>query len=379
MVSITQSYQELKRQYGEVVAREMLLACYEQQGRNISQTAREMRCNRRTIMKALEKQSKGDLQDLPHTPRSQPNKTPDDIEAKVVAWRQKTKRGKRRLKNILYDEEGVSLTVSTIGKILKRNKVKMRDRKRKHRQKNPPAYDFSSLLPFEQWQYDTKDYLDKQALKQELYEHVLRYNLPQYQWTMIDVKSRIRFLAFSWQLTRGNGMAFEFLVKAWLRMHGLAQGDIEVQSDGGQEVGAMRAKSFERNKQLWWNQLGMKRTVIRKGHPEDDTFVERSHLTDDEEFYIPFLNQITNETQLMTRAVWWEDYYNRLRDHQSLGDRSPYEYLKDKGYVLPESFCRFPCVILDAVSTEPEVLNWQKTVHDQFDHYRSEFLTLLSP
>ena len=245
MVSITQSYQELKRKYGEIVAREMLLECLEQQGQNISQTAREMQCNRRTVMKALEKQSQGDLKDLPHTPRNQPAKTSDEIEAKVIDWRQKTKRGKRRLKNILKDEEGISLSVSTIGKILKRNKVKMRDKKRKHRSSNPPAYNFSALLPFEQWQYDTKDYLDKQALKQELYDHVLKYKLPPYQWTMIDVKSRIRFLAYSYQLTRGNGMAFELLVKAWLRMHGLAHDTIRVQSDGGGEVGALRAKSFE--------------------------------------------------------------------------------------------------------------------------------------
>ena len=126
MVSITQSYRELKSRYGAVMAREMLLECLEQQGRNISETAREMRCNRRTIMKALEKQTQGDLKDLPHTPHTQPNKTSDEVEAKVVEWRIKTKCGRRRLKKILKDEEGVLLTVSTIGKILKRNKVKIR-------------------------------------------------------------------------------------------------------------------------------------------------------------------------------------------------------------------------------------------------------------
>ncbi|MDP2720972.1 MAG: hypothetical protein Q8O75_03460, partial [bacterium] len=43
-------------------------------------------------------------------------------------------------------------------------------------------------------------------------------------------------------------------------------------------------------------------------------------------------------------------------------------YLKAKGYCLPESFCRFPSVILDTICVEPEVIAWQKTVYDHLDH-----------
>lgn len=370
MVTITKSYQKLKQEYGDVIARGLLLQCYEQSKQNISETGRRMQCNRRTIIKALSKQEKGDLSDMSHRPRSQPNQTNPKIESAVLKWRQRTKRGKVRLHKIVLEHEKLSVPISTIGKILKRNKVKIRDRKRKHRSRNPPAYDFSSLLPFEKFQYDTKDYLDKQALKQELYDHVLKYGLPQYQWTMIDIKSRTRFLAWSYQLTRSNGMAFELMVRAWLSMHGLALGEIEVQSDGGTEVGAMRRSMFERNQREWWDDLGMNRKVIRLGHPEDDTFVERSHLTDDEEFYLPFLKVIKTEQGLISRGIWWQDYYNRLRPHSSLGNQSPYQYLKSKGYTLPESFCRFPCLILDTICVEPEVIEWPKVVHDQFDYDR---------
>jgi len=374
MVTITQSYQKLKKQYGQVAARELLLTCYAQTGQNQSETARRVQCNRRTVTLALTKQEKGDLKDMSHRPLSQPNQTRPEIEANVLKWREQTKRGKKRLRKILLDEEKITLPISTIGKILKRNNVKLRDKKRKHRSSNPPAYDFSSLLPFEKFQYDTKDYLDKQALKQEAYNHVIARGLPHYQWTFIDVKSRIRFLAWSYELTRSNGMTFELLVKSWLAAHGLAQKEIEVQSDGGGEVGALRKGSFERNNQLWWQPLGMKRKVIRKGHPEDDSFVERSHLTDDEDFYIPFLSQINSEQELLQRGMWWQDYYNRLRGHQSLNDLSPYQYLQSKNYTLPESFCRFPSVILDTICVEPEVIDWSKVVHDQFDHDRAEMI-----
>lgn len=370
MVIIQKSYQKLKQQYGDITARELLLECYEQSGHNQSETARRMQCNRRTVTKALTKKAQGDLKDSSHRPYTQPYQTSKEVEAKVLKWRQKTKRGKKRLSRILIDEEKLVIPISTIGKILKRNNVKMRPPKRKHRSKNPPSYDFSVLFPFEKFQYDTKDYLDKQALKQELYNQVLKYKLPQYQWTMIDVKSRMRFLAWSYQLTRNNGMVFELMVKGWLKVHGLARGDIEVQSDGGGEVGALRAKSFERNQITWWNQLGIQRKVTRKGHLEDNNFVERSHLTDDEEFYIPFLKEITTKQELLQRGIWWQDYYNRLRPHSSLGDLSPYQYLQTKGYTLPESFCRFPSVILDTICVELEVLDWQKAVYDQFDYDR---------
>jgi len=116
-------------------------------------------------MKALVKKEQNNLMDAKHIPNSQPRQTKPEIEALVLKWREQTKRGKKRLRKIFLDEEKITLPISTIGKILKRNNVKLRYKKRKHRSSNPQAYNFSSLMPFEKFQYDTKDYLDKQALK----------------------------------------------------------------------------------------------------------------------------------------------------------------------------------------------------------------------
>jgi hypothetical protein len=47
--------------------------------------------------------------------------------------------------------------------------------------------------------------------------------------------------------------------------------------------------AFERANDYFFKPLGVERKVIRKGHSEDNPFVERSHQTDDFEFYIPHL------------------------------------------------------------------------------------------
>ena len=71
MVIITQSYKKLKAGYGPVIARELLLQCYEQSHQNVSVTARRLQCNRRTVMKTLIKQARGDLNDMSHRPNTQ--------------------------------------------------------------------------------------------------------------------------------------------------------------------------------------------------------------------------------------------------------------------------------------------------------------------
>ena len=60
--------------------------------------------------------------------------------------------------------------------------------------------------------------------------------------------------------------------------------------------------------------------------------MERSHRTDDEEFYIPYLTTIKNEDDLLKRALWWQNMYNLHRPHGEKGDLTPYEKLRSLGY-----------------------------------------------
>ena len=61
--------------------------------------------------------------------------------------------------------------------------------------------------------------------------------------------------------------------------------------------------------------------------------MERSHRTDDEEFYIPKAPQIKSKKDLFNDVRGYIYYYNNVREHSSLDYQIPYQYLKMQ---LPE-------------------------------------------
>lgn len=114
--------------------------------------------------------------------------------------------------------------------------------------------------------------------------------------------------------------------------------------------------------------LGVTRSVIRKGHPEDNAFVERSHQTDDQEFYIPYLLMIRNEKDLIKRGLWWQKIYNLERPHQGIEDLTPHEKLKSLDYVTGEEICLFPTFILDSVCCLDPFKITRRSVQDHLNH-----------
>ena len=98
--------------------------------------------------------------------------------------------------------------------------------------------------------------------------------------------------------------------------------------------------------------FGVKLIQNRKGHCEENAFVERSHRTDDDEFYIPRIGKIHNREEFFTEALNYIYYYNNVRRHSSLGNIPPYEYLKRQEIQLDDRIRIVPPIILDKVSVE---------------------------
>ncbi len=88
-----------------------------------------------------------------------------------------------------------------------------------------------------------------------------------------------------------------------------------------------------------------------KGHPEENAHLERSHRTDDDEFYIFRVFKIKSEEDLLSEALKYLYYYNFLREHSSLNYKTPYQHLKETMPDIDDSIRFVIPFILDDVST----------------------------
>jgi len=358
----------LKRETGEEFARKTLLENLRLNKGNIKKTAKQMECSRNTVYLALDKRIKGNLADQSHRPKSaHPRSTSKEIVDLIVKRRKETGFGKRRLRWYLALRDNLLIPESTIGKILRQEKLTRR-KKRVRREYSRVKYQWDRILPFEQVEMDTKEIADKRTLPKEVYNYILSADfIPKYQWTIIDPVTRIRFLSWSYARDWSCAQVFAKMVVWWLRLFGFNK-KITNWSDGGTEFNASQLGAFERTCHNFWEPLGVERKIIRKGHPEDNPYVERSHQTDDYEFYIPYLLKIKSESQFIKAGTWWQKVYNTIRPHMELQDLTPYQKLKSLGYNTPQEFCLFPTLILDRLTNLPEVLNRSKSVQEHLDY-----------
>jgi len=306
------SLYKLNPQTGRV----LVLEVFKQTG-NISKTARMFSTTRKVVQLALKKEKEGDLTDKSHVAHTVHNRTSLEVEEKVISVKNATKFGYRRVSKELRERHGIEIKKETVRNILSRakNMGKLKGEKEKvvnGNGKQVRFYDWYSAQPFEIIQTDLKEILDKKALPQEVYYHVQKYNLPLYQWTATCVNTRIRFLCYSYEKTFTNGLCFYLMVIGWLRAHNIRE-QLVFTVDWGEEFGGKsRQKLTDLRKLL--KPLGATIHQNHKGQSQENGFVERSHRTDDEEFYIPRLATIKNNDQFFLEALNWTWYYNGTVD-----------------------------------------------------------------
>jgi len=137
------------------------------------------------------------------------------------------------------------------------------------------------------------------------------------------VNSRFKLIAYSRERSWTNGLccpSLEGWVISWLRSHGV-QSSIVFTVDNGEEF---RGKSWMKIEELRKLISGFSCRLVQnyKGSfqrkDEENAHLERSHRTDDEEFYTPRALYINSEADLLNEAMGYIYYYNNVRDHSSL-------------------------------------------------------------
>jgi transposase InsO family protein len=87
--------------------------------------------------------------------------------------------------------------------------------------------------------------------------------------------------------------------------------------DNGEEFGGKSWMKVRELRKLIGG-FGCRLIQNHKGHCEENAHLERSHRTDDDEFYIPRVLQIKSEADLLNEAMGYIYYYDNVRGHSAL-------------------------------------------------------------
>lgn len=270
----------------------------------VVQICKEHDVSRKTFYKWLNRYSlygKDALLDQSHRPKHpHPKSLSISLIRLIKRIRKKTKYGPRRIRFILAKRH-IKVSEYAIYMSLKRNKLILKPKNRKRKYKRVYIKD-----PGLDVQMDTK-YLDTLPGKPYRY----------YQYTATDSATRLRILRIYDELSAYNAARFlgevikklPFPVKA-------------VRTDNGREF---TNGPFQRDNafSLECARLGIRHILNRPAHPQSNGKCERSHRTDEEEFYRRYPVKDPREWQY--RLPKWEHEYNYQRTHQALGDITPYQ------------------------------------------------------
>jgi hypothetical protein len=94
------------------------------------------------------------------------------------------------------------------------------------------------------------------------------------------------------------------LLMLWLRAYGIEE-EVVWQTDWEEEFGGSNPTKLHKLQAKHYAPVGAKLSRIPLGRKEHNGRVERSHRTDDEEFYPPFLGKLRTEDEFLRKAVGW--------------------------------------------------------------------------
>ncbi len=241
-----------------------------------------------------------------------------DTEELVIQIRLSTGYGPKRIKNELADID-VFTGEKAIRNIIESADLANKQRRPKKKDRQP----FYAPYPGYRLQVDTKAVPNDGDKSQSRRQ----------QFTAIDIVSKIRYLKVMDGLSNGNSIIFITEALAFFEDIGIK---IEcVQTDnhatftnlfGGGNKKADHELRRVHPLTLFLLDKGIEHKLSRPGTPQHNGFVERSHRTDEEEFYSVTKTANVKISILQTKMGQWQNEYNTLRRHSGCNNLPPMEY-----------------------------------------------------
>jgi len=231
-------------------------------------------------------------------------RTPKPVEDQVLYLRTKYHLGQQRIAWYLQRYHQIKISSSCVYLLLKRNGLNRLPRNAKKR-----------TLTIHRYQKQTPGHHIQVDVKFLKLITPSREKLKRFQYTAIDDATRIRALKIYDRHSQANSIDFINFVldKFPFRIH-------TVRTDNGHEFQA----------KFHWHveDLGLRHVYIKPRSPRLNGKVERSHRTDDQEFYQ--LLSYRDDVDLTQKLAEWENFYNFQRPHSAHAGKTPYEALRCK-------------------------------------------------
>lgn len=227
-----------------------------------------------------------------------------ETEAEILRIRRERGYGPQRIQLYLKRFQDLVVSSCTVWNVLRRNKMPALYITRYNKPAMVAFRRYVKSSPGETIQMDVKFIRNPSAARRKLC-----------QFTAVDDCTRYRVIRIYARNTTRNAIDFFETVKqvfpAKIR---------EVQTDNGAEF----ATEFG----FHLAQQQIKHRLIRPRTPRLNGKVERSHRTDEQEFYSK--QNFTDEEDLKKKLAGWEKHYNQERGHMALDGQTPAEALSAK-------------------------------------------------
>lgn len=285
---------------------------YEQHGRQVRLTARHFGHSPDTVSRWVRafalRQMRG-LEDRSRRPKQvrRPT-TPLDQVARIKALRERYPRWGREKLRVLLLREGISVSAKTIDRTIARLRARGELREPPAVRKALRARARAAMRP----RRPQDLVVDRPGFLQLDSQEIRFAGKAIFTFAAVDFFTRKRVVAAASQLTSAAGA--RFLARVQERFPFAVRA---VQCDGGHEFRG----EFEQAALA----AGIAQFINRSNYPQGNGRVERSFLTDDQEFH-EVEDLATTAEGLERQLAVWNRIYEEIRPHQALGYLTPNEF-----------------------------------------------------
>jgi len=299
----------MNKENQKTVARKMKIMDYAKEIGNVSKACRYFGISRETFYEWKRSFEKNGVEGLINkkpglVPGSCPWRIQGEVEEKILYLRKTYHFGPQRISWYLERYHGIK--VAGIYSVLKRNGLN-----------RLPATERKRSIPskFIRYEKQTPGHHVQIDVKFLIFRNSAGKNIKRFQYTAIDDASRIRALKIYKKHNQECAIRFvDYVVKKFpFRI-------MMIRTDNGHEFQA----------KFHWHveDSGIRHAYIKPGTPRLNGKVERSHRTDENEFYQ--LLEYKDDMDLEAKLSEWEKFYNLHRPHGAFKGMTPFEVLRKK-------------------------------------------------